>query len=125
MKTTYVRHGIALAVGLMAATLSFAQPASAPAGGMNHGAHASGGGSEQLHQHMMRGMQDMQGMKPSGDTDKDFATMMRMHHQHAVEMARVELQHGKSAELKAMSRKMIKDQQKEIAQLDKWLASRK
>jgi uncharacterized protein (DUF305 family) len=40
-------------------------------------------------------------------------------------MAKVELRDGKSAELKAMSRKIIKDQQKEIAQLDKWLAAHK
>lgn len=32
---------------------------------------------------------------------------------------------GKSPELKAMARKIMADQQKEIAQLDKWLVSRK
>ena len=125
MKTIHVRHGVALAAGLLAATLSFGQPASGAAGGMSHGGQAPGGASEQMHQHMMRGMQDMQSMKPTGDTDRDFATMMRMHHQHAVKMAEHEIHHGKSAELKAMSRKIIRDQQKEIAQLDKWLARRK
>ncbi|MCR5867625.1 DUF305 domain-containing protein [Aquincola sp. J276] len=90
-------------------------------------APSSGAGrvSSQMHESMMSGMQKMQGMKPTGDTDRDFAEMMRMHHQQAVEMAKVEVQHGKSPELKAMAQKIIKDQQKEIGQLDQWLAKNK
>ena len=121
MKTIVLRSAVAVATGLLAATFSIAQPASAP-GAMAHGTEH---GSEQMHKQMMSGMQGMQSMKPSGDTDKDFAMMMRIHHEQAVDMAKVELEHGKSAELKAMSRKIIKDQQKEIAQLDKWLAGHK
>jgi uncharacterized protein (DUF305 family) len=82
-------------------------------------------GSKQLHESMSSGMQKMQAMQPTGDTDKDFAMMMRMHHQQAVEMAQAEIQHGKSAELKKMAQKMVKDQQKEIKQLDDWLAKHK
>ena len=78
-----------------------------------------------MHASMMSGMQEMQEMKATGDTDKDFAMMMRMHHQQAVEMAKAELQGGKSPELKAMAQKIIRDQQKEIAQLDKWLSRNK
>jgi uncharacterized protein (DUF305 family) len=102
-------------------SLAFAQgtgsAASSP-GGMNHG-------SQQMHDSMMGGMQKMQGMQATGDTDKDFALMMRMHHQQAVDMAKVEVQHGKSPELKAMAQKIIRDQQKEISELDKWLAKHK
>ena len=65
----------------------------------------------------------MKMMKPSGDTDMDFAMMMKMHHEQALEMAKAEIARGKSAELKAMSRKIIAAQQKEIAQLDKWMAA--
>ena len=58
-------------------------------------------GSQQLHQSMMKGMQEMQKMMSmSGDTDKDFATMMIHHHRQAIEMARVELAQGKNSELK-------------------------
>jgi uncharacterized protein (DUF305 family) len=84
-----------------------------------------GHGSEAMHEQMMGGMQKMQSMQISGDTDKDFAMMMRMHHQQAVDMAKAEIEHGKSAELKAMARKIIADQQKEIAQLEKWLGANK
>ncbi|KQY80871.1 hypothetical protein ASD35_03215 [Pelomonas sp. Root1444] len=74
---------------------------------------------------MMSGMQQMQGMKMTGDTDKDFAMMMKMHHQQALDMAKAEVEHGKSAELKAMAQKMIKDQTQEIAKLDAWLQKSK
>jgi uncharacterized protein (DUF305 family) len=81
--------------------------------------------SPSMHQAMKSGMEKMQALQMTGNTDKDFAMMMRMHHQQAVEMARAEVQHGKSPELKAMAQKMITDQQKEIAQLDQWLAKNK
>lgn len=105
---------------LASSQLAFAQAASSPtsSGDASHG-------SSQMHESMMSGMQKMQGMQPTGDTDKDFAMMMRVHHQQAVDMAKVEAQHGKSVELKAMAHKMMKDQQKEIAQLNKWLANHK
>jgi len=100
------------AASLLLTAGACAQGASAPIG--NHG-------SDQMAQSMKSGMDAMAKMPMSGDTDKDFAMMMKMHHQQAVEMAKVEVQHGKSAELKAMANKMIKDQQKEIQQLDAWL----
>ena len=80
-----------------------------------------GSGSDELKKSMMSGMDGMQKMQMSGDTDKDFAMLMKMHHQQALEMAKPEVAHGKSPELKAMARKIIKDQTKEIAQLDAWM----
>ena len=88
-------------------------------------AQASNHGSEQMHKAMTAGMQSMQGMKMTGDTDKDFAAMMKMHHQQALDMAKAELAHGRSAELKAMAQKIIKDQTQEIAKLDAWLQKNK
>jgi len=88
-------------------------------------AQTSGHGSEQMKKSMESGMQGMHKMPMSGDTDKDFAMMMKMHHQQALEMAKVEVEHGKSPELKAMASKMIKDQSKEIEQLDNWLQKNK
>jgi uncharacterized protein (DUF305 family) len=93
-------------------------PASAHGGSVSHG-------SQRMHDSMMGGMRRMQGMQPTGDIDKDFATMMRVHHQQAVDMAKVQVQHGKSIELKAMAQKMIEDQQKEIGELERWLANHK
>lgn len=80
-----------------------------------------GDGSDEMKKSMMSGMDRMQKMSMSGDTDKDFAMLMKMHHQQALEMAKPEIAHGKSPELKAMARKIVKDQTKEIAQLDAWM----
>jgi uncharacterized protein (DUF305 family) len=67
-------------------------------------------------------MKDMQGMTMTGDTDRDFATMMRMHHQGALDMAQAELDSGKDPQLKSMAKKIIASQQKEIKEFDQWLA---
>jgi len=82
-------------------------------------------GSNDMMAAMMKGMDAMQKMPMSGDTDKDFAMLMRMHHQQAVNMSEMELAKGKSPEMKAMAKKIIADQKKEIAQLDGWLAKQK
>ena len=82
-------------------------------------------GSPDMKQSMKAGMDDMQMMQMSGDTDKDFAMMMRMHHQQALNMAEMEMANGKSPELKAMAKKIISGQKKEIAQFDRWLAMQK
>lgn len=75
--------------------------------------------------HMMKSMQSMQSMTMTGDTDKDFASMMRMHHQCGVEMAQMQVANGKNAQLNAMAKKIIVSQKKEIAQFDTWIAKNK
>ena len=126
----------AAALAAMGMTIGAAQAQTTPSAPMHPMEHAQGAmhkgddmkpgheqGSTEMDQAMHKGMQSMQEMKMSGDVDKDFAMMMKMHHQQALEMAKVEIDHGKSAQLKAMAKKMIKDQTKEIGQLDKWLKS--
>ena len=93
-------------------------------GGM-HKADKAASGSQAMRQSMMGGMDGMHKMKLSGDTDKDFATMMKMHHQGALNMAQFELDNGKSPEMKAMATAIIAAQKKEIAQFDGWLAKQK
>ncbi len=67
-------------------------------------------------------MDAMQGMEPSGDTDKDFAVMMIEHHKGAIDMAKVQLEHGDDPELRALAEKIIADQEKEISQMQEWLS---
>ncbi len=108
-----------------AAQAQMAQPmassASMPMGKMQKAA----GGPDAMKQSMMGGMVAMQKMPMSGDTDKDFAVMMKIHHQGALDMAQVELDQGKSPEMKAMAKSIIAAQKKEIAQFDRWLAKHK
>lgn len=81
--------------------------------GQNMKGHSAG--SMELHKIMSSGSK--MPMKMSGNVDKDFATMMTMHHQQAIRMSDVLLKHGKSAELKALATKMKAAQQSEIKQL--------
>lgn len=48
----------------------------------------------------------------SGDADVDFVRQMIVHHQGGIEMARVELQHGKDAKMRQTAAKIIADQQR-------------
>lgn len=68
---------------------------------------------------MYKIMSDSQKMSvPKADSaDKEFATLMTMHHQTAIKMAEAELQSGTSAELKALASKMKMAQQEEIKQM--------
>ena len=79
-------------------------------------------GSMQMKHDMQMGSQQMQGMQMTGDPDRDFVTMMRQHHQQAVEMAKTELKDGKDATAKAFARKLIQEQHKEIKQFEQWLS---
>ena len=56
-------------------------------------------------------------MPMSGNVDKDFATMMMMHHQMAVDMVDIYIKNGHDAKLKAMAMKMKTAQQAEIKQM--------
>lgn len=65
-------------------------------------------------------MADMQGMKMSGDADKDFVMMMMPHHQSAIDMAEVELKYGKDPQLQSMAKKIVDAQKAEIEEMQKW-----
>ncbi len=69
--------------------------------------------SHMMHMAMSKMGKNMATMKMTGDTDKDFALMMAEHHQGAIEMAEIEVKHGKNAELRAMAKKMIAMQKQE------------
>ena len=78
-----------------------------------------------MRQLMMSGMKELESMPMSGDTDYDFAMMMKKHHQNALDMADVELQKGKDPTLRSMANGIIKSQTKEIKAFDQWLAKHK
>ena len=76
----------------------------------------------EMHKSMTKGMKDMESMPATGDTDHDFAMMMKLHHQNALDMANIELHQGKDPVLRNMAKAIIKSQTKEIEEFDKWLA---
>lgn len=56
------------------------------------------------------------------DPDIAFAQGMTAHHRGAVEMAEVELRHGRDPELRALAQRIVAAQEPEIMQMQRWLA---
>ncbi|WP_186387419.1 DUF305 domain-containing protein [Stappia sp. TSB10P1A] len=63
----------------------------------------------------------MDGMM-QGDPDVAFACAMIAHHQGAIDMARIQLEHGKDPWIRALSEQIIEAQVREIADMTQWLA---
>ncbi len=129
MKMNFLKLPLAVIAlgGALLQPIAFAQPA-AP-----HGHQAAGTpGPASMHggmkgnmdmKSMMKDMNDkMSSMSMSGNPDVDFAMMMRIHHQGAIDMAQAELQAGKDPQMRKMATNVIKAQKKEIAELDRFLA---
>ena len=72
---------------------------------------------------IMHSMMDkMMAMPMSKDPDDDFAMMMKVHHQGAIDMSNAELKDGDDPKMKEMAQKIIDAQKAEIVQLDAFLA---
>jgi uncharacterized protein (DUF305 family) len=78
--------------------------------------------AREMHEVMMRMNDEMGRMQMTGDPDHDFAMMMVPHHQTAIDMAKAELRGGSDPTIKAMARKIITAQEREIRQFKSWLA---
>jgi uncharacterized protein (DUF305 family) len=60
-------------------------------------------------------------IKFTGDADKDFVRGMIAHHQGAIDMAKIELEYGKDAEIRKLAETIIAAQEGEIKDMKAWL----
>ena len=56
----------------------------------------------------------------NGDVDHDFAAMMVLHHQGAIDMAKTELIYGKDPVMRRLAQEILVDQQSEIDAMQLW-----
>lgn len=111
--------GAVLLVSLLAAALAFDMPALRPQA-HDHGGHLHGATGHvspfesRMNQDMARMMRDMHAPGHSGNPDVDFLAMMIPHHQGAIDMARLALEHGEDPLTRRLAEEIIASQQAEI-----------
>jgi len=71
---------------------------------------------------MHANMTQMDAIKMTGDADHDFALMMSMHHQGAIDMANQELKSGSDQTMKTMAQSIVTSQTKEKTQFAQFIS---
>ena len=100
--------------------------ATAPAWGrMKAGdpAMAGGSGSTAAFQAAAHAMHGAMAIEYTGVTDVDFVRGMIPHHEGAIAMARIELEHGEDPAIRKLATAIIAAQEAEIADMKAWLTA--
>lgn len=78
-------------------------------------------GARELRGAIQQSAQSMRAMQATDDVDRDFVTAMQRRHQDSIELARVEVKHGKDPSVRALARELIDKQKRDLDDLERWL----
>lgn len=122
LKTILVAASLATA---LSAPVALAQDNTMPQGHdmstMDHGMMDDSPSSKAFAEANARMHKDM-AVPLTGNADVDFVQGMIPHHQGAIDMAKIVLEHGKDPEIRKLAEEVIKAQEGEIAMMKAWLA---
>jgi uncharacterized protein (DUF305 family) len=112
-----LRH-LALAITLVAPLPALSQEAT------GHEGHMMGdkGPASMAYMEANTRMHEMMAIEYTGNADVDFIKGMIPHHQGAVEMAKIVLEHGTDSEVRKLAEAIIAAQEAEITWMEDWLA---
>jgi uncharacterized protein (DUF305 family) len=126
-KLTLTTLGVVAALGLGAwGAASFAQMDHG-SHGMDHGDHAMSDDATPSTRAFIAAndaMHEGMAIEFTGDADIDFAKGMIPHHEGAIAMAQIVLEHGEDPDIRALAEEIIAAQEAEIGMLRDWLAER-
>lgn len=121
LKTIFVAASLTSALIASAVLAQDTQHQGHDMSAMDHGAMHDSPSSKAFAEANAKMHQDM-AVPLTGNADIDFVQGMIPHHQGAIDMAKIVLEHGKDPEIRKLAEEVIAAQEGEIAMMKAWLA---